>query len=145
MSFYSFYTTIHSRPGDIHSNGTRSLRELDVTTLGVPSGELGLGFDRTFEEVGHALNRFNRLYFEPDGSFVWASSADEAKWQLDGVLFDREGRVLYLDLKGSCPPETFDRLLTVLGWPSTRVMFQLQREAVFLDEAEFRRYAAAKE
>jgi len=33
-------------------------------------------------------------------------------------------------------------LLTALGWPATAVMFQLTREAVFLDEAEFRRFAA---
>jgi hypothetical protein len=29
-----------------------------------------------------------------------------------------------------------------LGWPQTPLVFQLVREAVFLDEAEFRRWAA---
>jgi hypothetical protein len=56
-------------------------------------------------------------------------------------LFDRNGRLLFVDLKGSCPADQFDRLLSAFGWPETPVMFQLTREAVFLDEVEFRGFA----
>ena len=63
---------------------------------------------------------------------------------MEGNLFDRNGRLLFADLKGSCPDEKLDRLLSAFGWPGTAVMFQLVREAVFLSEPEFRRYAAAK-
>jgi hypothetical protein len=83
------------------------------------------------------------MFFEPDGSFVWTSPSNEPAWQVDGNLFDRNGRVLFVDLKGSCPGDQFDRLLSALGWPATPLVFQLVREAVFLDEAEFRRYAAS--
>ena len=62
-------------------------------------------------------------------------------WQIDGNLFDRAGRLLFVDLKGSCPDDQLDRLLSAFGWPATPVMFQLVREAVFLDNAEFRRVA----
>jgi hypothetical protein len=82
------------------------------------------------------------MFLEPDGSFVWVSAAKETPWQLDGVLYDRNERLLYVDLKGACTAPAFDRLLGALGWPETPVMFQLAREAVFLDETEFRRYAA---
>jgi hypothetical protein len=57
-------------------------------------------------------------------------------------LFDRDGKLLFVDLKGSCPPEQFDRLLGAFGWPAASLMFQLTRQAVFLDEAEFRRFAS---
>jgi len=37
----------------------------------------------------------------------------------------------------------FDELLHSLGWPETPLVFQLVREAVLLDETEFRLVAAA--
>jgi hypothetical protein len=89
------------------------------------------------------------MLVEPDGSFVWVSSSarkasDQVQWQLDGNLFDRNGRLLMVDVKGSCPEADFDRLLASLGWPVTPVMFELAREAVFLDETSFRQYASQK-
>ncbi len=66
----------------------------------------------------------------------------EPHWQVEGNLFDRAGRLLFADLKGACPDEQLDQLLAALGWPATPLMFQLVREAVFLAEPEFRRYAA---
>ena len=86
------------------------------------------------------------MFVEPDGSFVWVSSSEgtlggQREWQLDGNLFDRNGRLLMVDLKGSCAEADFDRLLAALGWPATPVMFELAREAVFLDESSFQRYA----
>jgi hypothetical protein len=81
------------------------------------------------------------MFVEPDGSFVWASSQNSAPWQVDGNLHDRDELLLFVDIKGSCPQAEFDRLLMALGWPQNRVMFQLTRQAVFLDESEFRRYA----
>ncbi len=84
------------------------------------------------------------MYFEPDGSFVWTSAQSEPRWHVEGNLFDRDGRLLFADLKGACPNEQLDRLLAAFGWPRTPLMFQLVREAVFLGEAEFRRYAGGR-
>ena len=84
------------------------------------------------------------MYCEPDGSFVWVSSQGEPAWQVDGNLYDHNERLLFVDLKGTCPPREFDRFLAALGWPRTKLMFQLTREAVFLDEAEFRRLSAIR-
>lgn len=97
-------------------------------------------FDRTFEQVAEALGLLPRMFVEPDGSFVWVSAGERA-WQLDGVLYDGAGRLWYVELKGGCPEAEFDRLLTALGWPKTSVCFQLVREAAWLDEPTFRRYA----
>jgi hypothetical protein len=109
--------------------------------LDVSPNESGCGFEQTFEDVAERLGQFDRLYFEPDGSFVWVASAGEPGWQLDGMVYDRNGRVLYVDLKGTCPAARLDQLLAALGWPATAVMFQLVREAVFVDEATFRSWA----
>ena len=63
-------------------------------------------------------------------------------WQVDGQLYDRQGRLVYAELKGRCPPAALDELLRACGWPGVPLMFQLIHEAVYLDEAEFRCYAA---
>lgn len=98
-------------------------------------------FDCTFETAAAGLAELERMFCEPDGSFVWVSSQGEPVWQVDGNLYDKEQRLRFVDVKGSCPDAALDRLLTALGWPATPVIFQLLREAVFLDEAAFRRYA----
>jgi hypothetical protein len=50
-------------------------------------------------------------------------------------------------LLGTCPPEGLDRVLATLAGAhesTAAAVFQLRHEAVFLDEPEFRRYAAAE-
>ena len=89
------------------------------------------------------LAGLERMYCEPDGSFVWVSSQADRLWQVDGNLYDRAERLLFVDVRGTCPTEEFNRLLRCLGWPETAVMFQLVREAVLLGEEEFRKWAAA--
>jgi hypothetical protein len=83
------------------------------------------------------------LFFEPDGSFVWTSPPDRPRWQIDGCLFDRGGRVHYVELRGGCPPAELDCLLSSLGWPEAGLMFQLPEQGVWLPEEEFRRLHTA--
>src|SRR5262245_38010588 len=99
----------------------------------------------TFDQALAALARLPRLFIEPDGSFVWAGeTADGAKWQVDGNLIDRGDVLAYVELKGMCPPDQFDVLLTCFGWPTATLAFQLPQRGVFLDEAEFRRQATTE-
>jgi hypothetical protein len=159
---FTFHVTIHARPAEAAIGPTIEIGGRQLTTLAVPHDARSQPFGIAFEEVVSRLNQLERMFSEPDGSFVWTSPAgsgrvsprlaarlgetrprdDEPTWQLDGNLFDRNGRLLFVDLKGNCPAEEFDRLLSAVGWPQTPLVFQLVREAVFLDEAEFRRWAA---
>lgn len=140
---YAFYVSVHARAAEAAAGeeidlGGRTVRSLRV----VPESLGATTMERSFEAARARLSELERLYCEADGSFVWASPQGEAVWQVDGNLYDRNQRLLFVDLKGTCPPKQFDRLLAALGWPETPLMFQLTREAVFLDEAEFRRFAA---
>jgi hypothetical protein len=139
----SFHATLHARSPEVSAGIPLELKGRRVTTLVVPVTALAHPFSLTFEQAVEALERLERMFVEPDGSFVWVSSsgADDARWQIDGNLFDRNGRLLMVDLKGSCSEAEFDRLLSAFGWPATPVMFELIREAVFVDEDEFRGYA----
>lgn len=141
MTSRPFQITIHARPAETKVGAQADLGGEQYRTLHVPPAALGAAFEISFEAASEALSALERMFLEPDGSFVWVSAAKDRPWQLDGVLYDRNERLLYVDLKGACTPGDFDRLLAALGWPGTPVMFQLAREALFLDEAEFRRYA----
>jgi hypothetical protein len=141
----SFHTAVHARAAEVAPGPEVGLRGETFPMLNATAESLAATFPVSFEEAGAALEKLPRLYFEPDGSFVWVSGHDEPAWQVDGNLFDRAGRLLFVDLKGTCPSEQFDQLLAAFGWPGTAVMFQLLREAVFLDETAFRRYAVVRE
>lgn len=112
--------------------------------LDVRHEDLAIPMAIEFDEALARLSGLERMYAEPDGSFVWTSSRDGRVWQVDGNLFDKDGRVLLVDVKGTCPPADFDRLLRCFGWPAEPVMMHLVRPAVFLDESVFRRHALAR-
>lgn len=138
----SFQVCVHGRPETVRPGSTCALAGLELAAAAVtPAGLPPLG--TTFEAACEALSQLARLYCEPDGSFVWVGSENGTRWQIDGNLYDRAGRLLYVELKGCCPASACDQLLTAFGWPATRLLFQLTREAVYLEEPEFRRYAAA--
>ena len=101
---YSFRVTLHARPAHCVEGGTVALAGQTVRTLAVRPDELAATtFDCSFETAIERLSRLERMYCEPDGSFVWTSSHGELAWQVDGNLFDRAGRLLFVDLKGCCP------------------------------------------
>lgn len=139
----TFFVTVHALPPGIAAGAPITIDALSLNTLTVEREQLqSTTFDCSFEEASTRLAALERMYCEPDGSFVWVSSQNEPAWQIDGNLYDRNGRLLFVDLKGTCPNEQFERLLAALGWPNTPLMFQLTRDAVFLDETQFRRYAS---
>jgi hypothetical protein len=140
----NFHATIHARPNDALLGNRVELGGQSIATLRIAPEKLGqTTLECSFEDALAALARLERMYCEPDGSFVWVSSDRDEPWQVDGVVYDGGPRAAFVDVKGTCPADQFDRLLQALGWPQTRLMFQLVRAAVFLDETEFRRVATS--
>ena len=141
---YAFDVSLHARPAVCppsahHADawGTWPTVAMARESLAEP---LAVGFDDMLDRLG----RLERMYVEPDGAFVWTSPREGLAWQVDGNASEWQGRVLLVDLRGSCPPEAFDRLLDAVGWPTQPLVVQLVRPAVFLDEATFRRHALAR-
>jgi hypothetical protein len=98
----------------------------------------------TFDDALQALAKLDRLFIEPDGSFVWTGiAADGQAWQVDGNLIDRGDSLAYVELNGLCPQAEFDRLLSVFGWPPAPLAFHLPQRGILLNELEFRRLAAS--
>jgi hypothetical protein len=145
---YAFDITLHRAVDGANDPSRRGNMHLDPwgnwPTLTVPHEELGSAMAVDFEDAFDRLRHLDRMFVEPDGSFVWASPREGISWQVDGNAFEKNGRVLLVDLKGSCPADAFDRLLVAFGWPREALMMQLVRPAVFLDESTFRRHAEAR-
>jgi len=98
----------------------------------------------TWEQAAEALEALPRMIFEPDGSWIWSCGVRADRWQIDGHLFDFEDCLHRVELRGQCPEEAFDRLLSCLGWPETELTFELVREGTTLNEKEFRQHAATQ-
>lgn len=141
---YAFEATVHRRPDEAVAVGSVTDRYGTWQVLQPPQASLAKPLAVSFDEALERLTELPRMFIEPDGAFVWVSSIEDRPWQVDGNLFEREGRVLIVDLKGSCPAAEFDRFLEALGWPAEPVMFALMRAGAFLDEMGFRRHAAAR-
>jgi hypothetical protein len=145
---YAFDITLHGLSADAAAGLRAGPAHDDAwgtwSTLDVPRDQLAVPMAIGFDEALSRLGKLERLYVEPDGSLVWTSQREGLGWQVDGNLFEKDGRVLLVDLKGSCPAVEFDRLLAGFGWPGQGVMMQLVRPAVFLDESTFRRHAHAR-
>jgi hypothetical protein len=91
----------------------------------------------SFEEAVAALEALPRMFVELDGSFVWRSPDEEQRWQLDGCLYDREGRLQYVELKGACSRARFAEFLGCLNADRSALNVQFVREAETIPLAEF--------
>jgi len=141
---FAFDISLHALAAEAAPGGSHRDAWGEWPTLQVPHAALAVPLAVPFDDAFVRLGALERMYAEPDGSFVWTSPREGLAWQVDGNAFDRAGRVLLIDLKGSCPEAAFDRLLAAFGWPDQRLMVQLVRPAVFLDEATFRRHARCR-
>lgn len=87
-------------------------------------------FSVTLESFADRVSKWQGLYFEMDGSFVWAvREAGALVGQIDGMIYDREESIEYLDLKGAAPLSAWERLLKVLTPADSSV--QLEHLRIF--------------
>ena len=91
----------------------------------------------SFDDALDQLSALTRMFTEPDGSFVWVGQKDSESWQLDGQLHDGATGLMNVELKGTVDTESFAQLIRCLGTPVKDLVFQLVREGVFVDIAQF--------
>ena len=139
---YQFHATLHAAPGNCPTKCRQDIDGQPMEVLDIAPGQLAAcQFACSFEDAALHLAALERMHVEPDGSFVWVCGPDEPHWQVDGNLYDRAGKLQFVDLKGSCTLERFDELLRSFGWPRQQLICQLVRHGVIVDEREFRRWA----
>lgn len=96
-----------------------------------------VSFPVTFEIALDRLAGLPRLFIEPDGALVWVGEHGEHSWQLDGVVYDRDGGVWYVELKGRCPRAALEQLAGLLGWPAAPVVVQLVQAGEWVTLEDF--------
>lgn len=134
-----FHLMIHAAPDELPPARPRDFQGLSIEAYTLSPTQLERPLDVSFERASERLAELPRLFIEPDGSFVWVGDSSGPAWQVDGVLYDRAGRVQYVELKGNCPVERFDELLAAFDWPRQAILLQLVREALFVEAREWRR------
>lgn len=139
---YTFHITIHAAAAGLEPGTTIDLAGHEYRPLSISPSDLTAPLPATFDDCIDSLARLPQMFCEPDGSLVWTSPPQADRWLVDGQLSENEGRLHTVELKGTCPAEAFDQLLAALGPPGTSLVFQLMREGIYLDEAEFRRWAS---
>ena len=141
-----------TRPFHIHVHASSSQEPLNSVIKRVGDQDLPVlvsffprePFLSSFEETADRLRQLPRLFFEPDGSFAW-NRADSPAGQsvaecLEGVLYDRDSRVQYCQLKGHCSRDMLARFLAALKGQTPATIVQLAEEGVFVEEREFLRW-----
>ena len=84
---------------------------------------------QSFEGLVDALSDLPGMCFEMDGSFVWVDQKTSPHGQMDAMVYDRDGKLEYVEVKGPCSPAQWQSLcLSICG-----------HETVDGDEANFNR------
>ena len=145
--------TIHTHPQRWHLRiaglplnatlgGQETILGRSLETLLLPTGPSPMSV--SFEWVAEKLLRMPNLHFEPDGAFTWGSterhSKAKRKWQLDGMIYDRENLIEYVELKGNCDRTTWESLTEVLsGVECTPLVVQWITQGIWISESNFKR------
>lgn len=74
----------------------------------------GQRLTQSMELFAETVSRWPGMYFEMDGSFVWVRESDDSRWQIDGMLYDRNDAIEYLDLKGTATGDLWLELFNAI-------------------------------
>jgi len=143
---YAFECSLHAPPGSDAPESGEPLTDQwgQWPTLLIAQDQLSTPLPIGFDDVLNQLGNLSRLYAEPDGSFVWTSPHDHARWQVNGNLYEKNDNILFVELKGFCPASEFDQLLACFLLDEKACVVQLTRPAVFVTVEVFRTHAAAR-
>lgn len=94
-------------------------------------------FKMSFEQAFERLELLPRMFIELDGSFVWSGQQAAGRWQIDGMLYDCDGRLQRAELAGQAPRHHWEQLLNVFGQPLDTLTIHCLQQQRFIQPAEF--------
>ncbi len=74
----------------------------------------GKQLPQSFEKLAERLGEMPGMYFEMDGSFVWVDHGSVPPSQMDGMVYDLNGRLEYVEIKGACSARQWIILCSVV-------------------------------
>ncbi len=99
-------------------------------------------FPTSFESLISTMTSWSGVFAEWDGSWGWvASEKDEHRrplWRLDGMIYDRDQKVFYIELQGQCTLDAWRLFLAALGVTDTnRLAICWTHEGLWLNQNSF--------
>jgi len=74
---------------------------------------------QSFESFAKTLENIAGMHFEMDGSFVWVDHDAAPASQMDGMVYDRQDKLAYVEIKGACSAKQWLTIcLAACGLPS---------------------------
>lgn len=74
----------------------------------------GMRIPTSFEQFMERISKWRGMHAESDGSFVWVYFDGLRRRQLDGMVYDREGALEYVELKGALTVDSVSQLLKAI-------------------------------
>ena len=79
----------------------------------------GSQLPQSFESFAKTLENIVGMHFEMDGSFVWVDHETAPASQMDGMVYDRQDQLAYVEIKGACNAKQWLTIcLAACGLPS---------------------------
>lgn len=69
---------------------------------------------QAFEALAEKLGSMPGLFFEMDGSFVWVDHDFTPSSQMDGMVYDRQGKLEYVEITGACNTQQWHTLCRIV-------------------------------
>lgn len=137
-----FDVVLHPRGGAVEA-GPPFQDERGIWPTLRPGGPRGITTGVGFDAALAALDAFARASTEPDGAFLWVGEGEGGRWQVDGNAWEREGRILSVDVRGRCPLGELRRFLGLWRAAGEGLLVEFVRAGVYVDEETFLRHAVA--
>ena len=94
---------------------------------------LGCQLPQSFEEIASILGRISGLVFEMDGSFVWVDHCHSPAYQMNGMVYDRNNKLEYVEIKGACSAQQWYTLCQTVCGLSIQLPLQLKNDNVEME------------
>ncbi len=96
------------------------------------------------------LLRHKGVYAEGDGSWSWTADAKNERqrplWRIEGMIYDRDEKVFYVDMQGQCTLEPWKILIDTLQVPQgSRLAICIAELGAWVDPPGFERWLQSKE
>ena len=84
----------------------------------------------SFESLAEILGSMPGMVFEMDGSFVWMDRSFKPASQMDGMVYDRQGKLEYVEVKGVCNAQQWHTLCQAVCGLAIQPSFEANRREV---------------
>ncbi len=106
-----------------------------------------------FEELLETMVKWSGVYFEWDGSFGWVGkyepSSPRKRWKMDGMVYDRDQAIQYIEVKGICDLTSWRQWIELLRGTAessmTDLWIHLVAKDVLLTSSDFERLVEAQQ